>query len=216
MYGGSFYAVCDAWEFDDDLIRHFRVIRRAQCMNSPFAMNHIPLPSLIMPWLNQKRPGASKHLKMSSTKMGPFCPGGDEFRNICLSPYPPYWYHYLSPFALCRHYMETWGIPGSMANSHSKWLVTQALISSFTVTKQTFELPVIWEAVLLVTSLWLRNRCWPIIHWILWPLIYKPRQYYFHNFGYNVTNITHFPKDMKIKVTTFPSGITIHEGLIAK
>ena len=29
----------------------------------------------------------------------PFCPGGDEFRNICLSPYPPYWYHSLSPFA---------------------------------------------------------------------------------------------------------------------
>ena len=47
--GGSLCAVCDACEFDDDLIRHFRVIRRAQCMNSPFAMNHIPIPSLIMP-----------------------------------------------------------------------------------------------------------------------------------------------------------------------
>ena len=47
--GDSLCAVCDACEFDDDLIRHFRVIRRAQCMNSPFAMNHIPLPSLIMP-----------------------------------------------------------------------------------------------------------------------------------------------------------------------
>ena len=48
--GVSLSAVCCvACEFDDDLIRHFRVIRRAQCMNSPFAMNHIPLPSPIMP-----------------------------------------------------------------------------------------------------------------------------------------------------------------------
>ena len=47
--GVSLCTVCDACEFDDDLIRHFRVIRRAQCMNSPFAMNHIPLLSLIMP-----------------------------------------------------------------------------------------------------------------------------------------------------------------------
>ena len=31
--GGSLCAVRDACEFDDDLIRHFRVIRRAQCMN---------------------------------------------------------------------------------------------------------------------------------------------------------------------------------------
>ena len=45
---GSLCALCDACKFDDDLIRNFRVIRRAQCMNSPFAMNHIP-PSLIMP-----------------------------------------------------------------------------------------------------------------------------------------------------------------------
>ena len=51
IYGNtsSLCAVCDACEFDDDLIRHFRVIRRAQCMNSPFAMNHITLLSLIMP-----------------------------------------------------------------------------------------------------------------------------------------------------------------------
>ena len=184
-------------------------------MNSLFAMNHIPLPSLIMPLLVQKRPGATNHLKMSSTKMGPFCPGRDEFRNICFSPYPPYWYHSLSPFALCCHYMETWGILGSKANSHHKGLVTQALISSFMVAKQTFELPVIWEAGVLVTSLWLRNRCWLIIHWILCPLISKPQQCYFHNFGYNVTNITHFPRPMKIKVTTFRSSITKHEGLIA-
>ena len=83
---------------------------------------------------------------MSSTKMGPFCAGGDGFRNICISPYPPYWYHSLSPFALWRHYMETWGIHGSTANSPHKGLVTQALIFSFMVTKQTFGLPVIWEA----------------------------------------------------------------------
>ena len=108
--GVSLCAKCDACEFDDDLIRHFRVIRRAQCMNSPFAMSHIPILSLIMPQLVQKRPCASKHLKMSSAKMGPFCPGVDAFRNICISPYPPYWYHSLSPFALWRHYMETWGI----------------------------------------------------------------------------------------------------------
>ena len=44
-------------------------------MNSPFAMNHIPLRSLIMPWLVKKRPGATKHLKMSSTTMAPFCQG---------------------------------------------------------------------------------------------------------------------------------------------
>ena len=112
--------------------------------------------------------------------------------------------------------METWGIHGSTANSNHKGLVSQALISSFMVTKQTFELPVIWETGMLVTSLWLRNRCWLIIHWILWPLIPKPQQCYFHNFWYNVTNITRFPRHMKIKVTTFPSGITKHEGLIAK
>ena len=106
--------------------------------------------------------------------------------------------------------------PRSTANSNHKGLVTQALISSFMVTKQTFELPVIWETRILVTSLWLRNRCWLIIHWILWPLIPKPQQCYFHNFWYNVTNITRFPRHMKIKVTTFPSGITKHKGLIAK
>ena len=72
---GFLCAVWDACEFDDDLIRHFRVIRRAQCMNSQFAMNHITLPSLIMPQLVPKRLGATKHLKMSSTKRGPFCPG---------------------------------------------------------------------------------------------------------------------------------------------
>ena len=124
-------------------------------------------------------------------KWGHFAQG--EMRGRCLSPYPPYWYHSHSPFALCRHYMETWGIHGSTANSHHKALVTQALISSFMVTKQTIELPVIWKAGVLVTPLWLRNRCWLSIHWILWPLISKPQQCYFHNFGYNVTNITHFP-----------------------
>ena len=86
----------------------------------------------------------------------------------------------------------------------------------FMVTKQTCELPVIWDTGVLVTSLWLRNRCWLIIHWIPWLLIPKPQQCYFHNFGYNVANITHFPRHMKITVTTFPSGITKHEGLIAK
>ena len=145
---------------------------------------------------------------MSSTKMGPFCPGGDEFRNICLSLYPPYWYHSLSSFALCRHNTKTWGIHGSTAISHHKGLVTQALTPSFKITKQTFEFPVIWEPGVLVTSLCLRNRCWHIIHWILWPLISKPQQCYFHNFGYNITNITHFPRHMKIKVTTLPSSIT--------
>ena len=43
--GGSLRAVYDACEFDDDLIRHFHVFRRANG-------------------------------KMSSTKMGPFWPGG--------------------------------------------------------------------------------------------------------------------------------------------
>ena len=122
----------------------------------------------------------------------------------------------LSPLPLCRHYMEMWGIHVSTANSNHKGLVTQALISSFMATKQTFKLPVMWEVGVLVTSLWLRNRCWLIIHWILWPLLSKPQQCYFHNFGYNVTNITHFPRHMKIKVTTFPSGISKHKGLIAK
>ena len=82
-------------------------------------------------------------------------------------------------------------IHGSTANSHHQGLVTLALISSFMVTKQTFELSVIWEAGVLGTSLWLRNCRWIIIHWILWPLIFKPQQCNFRNFGYNVTNITH-------------------------
>ena len=92
-----------------------------------------------------------------------------------------------------------WGIHGSTADSNHKGLVTQALISSFMVTKQTVEL-----TGMLVTSLWLRNRCWLIIHWILWPLIHKPLQCYFHNFWYNVTNITRFPRHMKIKSDDLP------------
>ena len=100
--------------------------------------------------------------------------------------------------------METWGIHGSTANSNHKGLVTQALISSFMVSKQTFELPVIWKTGMLVTSLWLRNRCWLIIHWILWPLIPKPQQCYFHNFWYNVTNITPFSEAHENKSDDLP------------
>ena len=73
-----------------------------------------------------------------------------------------------------RYDVITWkreGIHGSTANSPHKGPVMQALISSFMVTKQTLQLPVIWEAGVLLTSLWLKNRFWLVIHWILWPLI---------------------------------------------
>ena len=48
-----------------------------------------------------------------------------------------------------RYCVITWkreGIHGSTVNSSHKGRVTQALVSSFMVTKRTFELPVSWEA----------------------------------------------------------------------
>ena len=49
MYGVSLCMVCNGCEFGDDLIHHFRIIGPTQCMNSLFAMKHIPLLSLAMP-----------------------------------------------------------------------------------------------------------------------------------------------------------------------
>ena len=62
-----------------------------------------------LPWIIYPSPLWSCHKSRSDPvqqsiwtcrllKWGHFPQGGDEFRNICLSPYTPYWYHSLSPF----------------------------------------------------------------------------------------------------------------------